>query len=245
MNSKVAVISDIHGNCSALKAALKKIDEDLDIKHIYCLGDLIGIGHETNEVLELLFSRKDISFVLGNHDQAVLHILEGIEPDSKGEERVHHHWIASRLDKQFVPHLTNIPITLNTTINGKKLLFVHYHLTKNNKFQSIDNNPNASGLDELYRNTVTNVVCFGHHHMVHHFKSKDRLYLNPSSLGCNHKPIAEYATINIGNSGEIDVSFKEVPYDNTDFLLSFKKLNVPASDFILKIFYGNQHLNYI
>jgi predicted phosphodiesterase len=53
MSKKIALISDIHGNSSALKAVLKKIEEDIGIEHIYWLGDLIGIGYETNEVLEL------------------------------------------------------------------------------------------------------------------------------------------------------------------------------------------------
>ena len=204
---------------------------------------MIGIGHETNEVLELLFSRKNISYVRGNHDEAVINIIEGIEPESKGEEREHHNWIASKLDNKFIPDLTSIPIKLSTEINEKKFLFLHYHLTEN-KLLSIDNQPSVSGLDEIYGTSETDVVCFGHHHMVHHFKSRERLYINPSSLGCNHKPIAEYATLTFGQSGEIDVSFLEVPYDNKEFLLSFKKQNVPASDFILEVFYGNQHLNH-
>lgn len=241
---KIAIIADIHGNYSALKAVLRRIDDDKEIENIYCLGDLIGIGHETNEVLELMFSRNDISFVLGNHDEAVIKLIEGMEPESKGEEKEHHKWVAERLDEKFISRLKSIPFKLNVSLNGKKLLFQHYHLNENNKFLSINKEPTVKQLDEIYRNTETDVVCFGHHHMVHHFKSKQRLYLNPSSLGCNHRPIAEYTTLFIGNSGELKVSFIEVPYDNKDFLLSFKKKKVPASDFILNFFYGNQHLNY-
>jgi hypothetical protein len=89
------------------------------------------------------------------------------------------------------------------------------------------------------------VVCFGHHHVIHHFKTKKRLYLNPSSLGCCYKPFAPYATLTIGENGEMNINFHEVPYDNKDFLLGYKRLNVPDSDFILKVFHGSQHLNYM
>jgi hypothetical protein len=41
-------------------------------------------------VLELLFSRQDVSYVLGNHDEAILMIIEGKEPTGIGEEREHH-----------------------------------------------------------------------------------------------------------------------------------------------------------
>ena len=64
--------SDIHGNAPALKAVLKEIDERRDVDHIYCLGDMLGIGPDSNEVLEMLFSRSDVSMITGNHDEAIL-----------------------------------------------------------------------------------------------------------------------------------------------------------------------------
>lgn len=118
--NKFAIITDIHGNSCALKAVLDDIDKDNQIEHIYCLGDLIAIGHETNEVLDLLFSRNDISIVRGNHDEAILNIMNGKDPGSTGEEREHHEWIASRLDKRFISQLQSIPKKLTTNINEKR-----------------------------------------------------------------------------------------------------------------------------
>ncbi|MGP4106453.1 metallophosphoesterase family protein [Virgibacillus sp. L01] len=240
---KVAIVADIHGNSAALKAVLDDIDKDEQIKHIYCLGDLIGIGHETNEVLELLFSRNDISFVMGNHDEAVLKILDGNEPGSVGDEREHHKWIASGLDEKLISRLKSIPMRQNARINGENFLFIHYHLNAQDEFLPIDNQPTSKRLDDIYELTDADVICFGHHHTVHHFKSKERLYLNPSSLGCTPKPLAPYAKLQVGEFGQINVSFIEVSYDNKEFLLGYEKLNVPAGDDILKNFHGNQHLN--
>ncbi|HWK23601.1 MAG TPA: metallophosphoesterase family protein [Ureibacillus sp.] len=239
---KFAIITDIHGNSSALKAVLDDIDQDQDIKHIYCLGDLIGIGHETNEVLELLFSRESISFVKGNHDEDILKILEGHEPQGIISKSEHHKWIASKILKTFIPKLISIPKKLVENINGKKFLFIHYHLDESNSFLPIDEQPSTKELDRIYENSNVDIVSFGHHHTVHHFKSKDRIYLNPGSLGCNHVPLAPYATVRVGEAGQVDISFKEVPYDNREFLLSYEKLNVPAKEFILKVFHGNQHI---
>lgn len=58
---KIAIITDVHGNAPALKAALSEIDNRRDIEHIYCLGDMVAIGPDTNEVLHMLFSRADVS----------------------------------------------------------------------------------------------------------------------------------------------------------------------------------------
>ncbi|WHY88497.1 metallophosphoesterase family protein [Neobacillus novalis] len=245
MEKKIAIISDIHGNQSALKAVFDDISQEGKIDHIYCLGDLVGIGYETNEVLELLFSRDDISFVLGNHDEAILDIIAGREPYSKKKEREHHEWIASHLDRKFLPFLLAIPTTIDAVYNEKKLLFSHYHLDEHGDFLSVDYEPTIEKLDFLYRDSSADIVCFGHHHVIHHFKTKKRLYLNPCSLGCYPKPLASYTILTIGERGEIGVTFKEAPYDNKEFLLGYNRQNVPDSEYILKMFHGNQHLQYL
>jgi putative phosphoesterase len=245
MEKKIAVIADIHGNYSALKAVLNDIDLVDQIDHIYCLGDLIGIGYETNEVLELLLSRYDISYVMGNHDEAILDVLAGRDVYSRGKEKEHHEWIAHRLNLKFVPFLTDLPVTLNVEINGKRILFVHYHLNKSGEFLSVDYEPTEEKLDKHYQTSNADLICFGHHHVIHHFKSKERLYLNPSSLGCYHQPLASYAILSFGELGQINITIKEVPYDNKEFLLGYQKLGVPDADYLLKYFHGNQHLKYL
>jgi len=65
----ILVISDIHGNVTALDAVLKdagKVDE------IWCLGDLLGYGPDPNEVVKKIRSLKNCSCLIGNHDAAVL-----------------------------------------------------------------------------------------------------------------------------------------------------------------------------
>jgi predicted phosphodiesterase len=67
---RLAVISDIHGNCDALKQVLADIDAS-DIDDTICLGDNIGYGPEPNEVIELLQER-NIPSVVGNHELGVI-----------------------------------------------------------------------------------------------------------------------------------------------------------------------------
>lgn len=63
---KIALISDIHGNYEALKAVLANIDE-MGIKDIYCLGDVVGYYSQVNECCDEL-RRRQISTIMGNHD---------------------------------------------------------------------------------------------------------------------------------------------------------------------------------
>ncbi|GGA81480.1 metallophosphoesterase family protein [Ornithinibacillus halotolerans] len=242
MGERVAIITDIHGNSEALKAVLDDIERE-NISHIYCLGDMVAIGHETNKVMELLFSQENISFVLGNHEESILKIVNGVINDSDDIVQQHHEWIANNLDPKYIESLAMIPKRLEREIAGKKLLFVHYHLFENNRFLPLDTEPTEQKLEKIYENTDIDIVCFGHHHTIHHFKTANRLYVNPGSLGCGHSPLAPYGIIEIGREGQINVQFKEVPYDNTGFLREIERLKFPAYEFVLKNFHGNQHLH--
>ena len=244
MQKKIAVIIDIHGNSSALKAVLSDIEKSR-VEHIYCLGDLIAIGHETNQVLDMLHLRKDVSYVRGNYEEAILNILDGKEPGSQGEERDHHYWVAQNMNKKFIPFLRQMPKKLEHKINGKKFLFLHYHLNEEHQFLDIETNPSARKLDDLYKNEDADIVCFGHHHALHHFKGNERMYLNPGALGCHNKPIATYAMISVKADGCVDCIVKEIGYDNREFLLNYNKYDVPAKDTILSIFHGNQDKNFV
>lgn len=68
--SRVAIISDIHGNLQALLAVLCAIDE-LDVEDVVCLGDVVGYGPNPRECLELV-AQRCAAVVRGNHDDGVL-----------------------------------------------------------------------------------------------------------------------------------------------------------------------------
>ena len=51
---KFAILTDVHGNFDALQTVLDDIDNREDIDQIFNLGDNIGIGHETNKVLDMI-----------------------------------------------------------------------------------------------------------------------------------------------------------------------------------------------
>lgn len=244
---KIGVITDIHGNASALKAVFNELDKRQDIDHIYCLGDMIGIGPDTNEVLNILFTRNDVSMITGNHDEAVLALLKGEEyPLSHSHVKEHHQWIADNMDKDFISKLEQLPRTINITIENKSILFIHYHIEKNKLNEHISQDPysrivelSLENLTSLFNEYKENLICFGHHHPLHFFEGNNTIFLNPSSLGCNSKSTAPYSIVEI-KKDNITVSLEEVSYDNSTFLKSYELLKVPDRDLLIKIFHGNQ-----
>jgi putative phosphoesterase len=235
---KIAVLTDIHGNLSALRAVLSDIRKEGDIDHLFCLGDMIGIGPDTNEVLECLTSLSNISFVSGNHEEALLHIQNG-RGCMQGHEQAyrHHQWIAQRLDENYVPFLRSLFRQMTVELEGCRALMTHYHTNHTGGFQPIDPNPDGEKLDRLYADSPYDLVCFGHHHPVHWFQTNRRTYVNPGALGCNERSVARYGLIQI-TGGVPVVHLREVEYDRKAFLQSYIDLDVPDREFIVKVFHG-------
>ena len=67
---RLALISDIHGNLTALEAVLADIDSQ-QVETIHCLGDVIGYGPEPAACIELVEKRCTVK-LLGNHEYVVM-----------------------------------------------------------------------------------------------------------------------------------------------------------------------------
>jgi diadenosine tetraphosphatase ApaH/serine/threonine PP2A family protein phosphatase len=80
---KIAFMSCIHSNISALEAVGKDIEAQ-GVDKVYCLGDIVGYGAYPRECVDYIRSRKWPT-VLGNHDFAVLNpaYAENFTPAAK------------------------------------------------------------------------------------------------------------------------------------------------------------------
>lgn len=238
----IAILADIHGNSPALKAVLDEIDQRGDVRQIYCSGDLIGIGPDTNEVLEMV-TQRGIQSVSGNHDQAVLALVEG-EPYPKSHSKTlkHHEWIASHLQPESVLILKSLPRIVTTQFGGHKVLMTHYHYKDETLPISQDPfspivEPAFDTIQQLFCDRKETFITFGHHHPVHYFHTATNWWVNPGSLGCHVKAEARYALVHILDEGLI-VNLHAVPYERENWLKQYEKLKVPDRDYILKVFHG-------
>lgn len=72
---KVAVISDVHGNATALQAVLKDV-EARDVEAVWFLGDILGYGPLPVTCINLLDAYNPPVWLMGNHDRAGLLVWE-------------------------------------------------------------------------------------------------------------------------------------------------------------------------
>ena len=239
MTTHIALITDIHGNAPALRAALAAIDAAPGIHHIYCLGDAVSIGPDVNEVLDMLRARPNLSMVRGNHEGYVLACRRGqtLPPEVGAGEAEHQRWIADRLTPSHAEWLAALPFQIDAEYEGVRIRFLHYPMNEANRFVSW--RPELPRLEEHFAGAPVDVVCCGHFHEMEVQQGAGRLYVNPRSLGCCHRPVARYAILTL-EAGQARVELGEAPYDNRAFLASYDTLQVPERDFIRCIFHGVQ-----
>lgn len=110
------------------------------------------------------------------------------------------------MDKVFISKLEQLPRMINITMKGKSILFIHYHIESIKFDEHISKdpfshivNPSLENLTNLFKENKDDFICFGHHHQIHFFEGDNTIFLNPGSLGCNSKPTAPYAIVNIEN----------------------------------------------
>jgi putative phosphoesterase len=112
----VAALADVHGNLPALEAVLEEVDAE-GVDAIVCGGDIVG-GPFSAEVLDLLTSRANVSFVRGNADRMVLEGSDEHGQDWEAERR--------RLGSTRLAAVASWPLTVELEIEGLgRTLFCH------------------------------------------------------------------------------------------------------------------------
>ncbi|MBF0795832.1 metallophosphoesterase family protein [Mammaliicoccus lentus] len=241
---KFAILTDIHGNYDALEAVIKDIDSRSDIEHIYNLGDNIGVGHKTNEVLDLVTNRKDMTNIAGNHDEAIMAVAHNeTYPESlKNKFYEHHQWIVEHLDSKYYTFLNQLDREITKEIDGLNFYFTHYRILEEDMDKHISEDPfqpivepSLEHVHGLFNGIDADFVTFGHNHVLHHFDDIETIYFNPGSVGLNNGAYAVYGIVEV-KDGAINVERIKVPYDNQAFLDGFEEKNVPGNELIFESF---------
>ena len=176
--TKIAVISDVHGNLEALKAVLEDIKEK-KIEKIYCLGDTIGKGNRPNECLSLL---KDSIMVYGNWEDAFNNNLCSSPLDF---ERFNH--LNEQLSEENKERIKALPLCQELYISWRLVRL--FHASPNNAW---DNILPIDRIEELYKqflptentsDNIADVAIYSHTHMQNLMKLYNRTLINVGSVG--------------------------------------------------------------
>ena len=237
---KRALISDIHGNQEALRAVLDDINQ-LEIKEIYCLGDVVGYGPNPRECIDLCLDLP-VS-ILGNHDQAAIFDPDGFNPVALRAI----YWTREELEERRGNSTENnrrwdfLGEMPRSKIEGK-LLFVHGSpRDPTNEYVFPEDVYNQRKMDSLFDRLEH--FCFqGHTHIPGIF-SQNRDFVSPDECDDEYTLSDDKIMVNVGSVGQPrDGDARSCYVILTDDQLTFRRVEYDVETTITKI-YNNPELD--
>lgn len=158
---KLGIISDVHGDYSALATALERLTTHHRVDQVLCAGDLIGRGPQPDEVV-LTMRQYCIPTVRGNHDEW--------------------HYLLSADNKNF---LKGLPLEWRGQYDGRTIFMCHGK-PGNNLWGLYRDHISNTLLNMMLGSLGADVLITGHTHMPLFVRVQNGCVINPGSLYTFH-----------------------------------------------------------
>ena len=240
---RIAVISDIHGNCVSLDAALADIRRD-GVDQIVCLGDAIQGGPQPAAVVARL-REVGCPVVMGNADEWLLTGDEsGGEHFSAERLRKMHEvraWSLTQLADDDRAFISQFKPTVEIALEGGRSLLCFHGSPASFDDIILPTTPEEEfqGYLGAY---VPSILTGGHTHMqqIRRVGATDSFFFNPGSIGLAYShqqpedrfrtdPWAEYALLSVEN-GRIALDLRRVPIDLSALLDVYRSSGRPHAE---------------
>ena len=235
--TKIAVLSDIHGNTTALEAVLAdakvaKVDE------YWLLGDILMPGTGRRRILDLLADLPITARVLGNWEDSLWRGLHRKLDLTKASHRYllrQCQYILEEISPEEIEDLHNQPMQVHRRF-GNLTVGITHHLPDKNWGRELIHTGKQEGFDRLVTEPHASIAVYGHiHQQLLRYGSDGQLILNPGSIG---QPFfldaklrkdlrAQYMILEFDETGLADVDFRRVDYDVEAELQLAKDLKLP------------------
>jgi len=216
---QLLILSDIHGNVSALTSVLEDVQNKYKINALALLGDCIDYGMRSNMVIQNLQKIRwpVICSLWGNHEQAIM--KEDFTRFSSLRGVLSAQNTKKHLSMDSFLYLDNQKAKCGYEefiFSGKQFLAVHGSL-EDPYWKAITPGSELEGYEKY------DYVLSGHNHIPHAFSvfyqvndpamrnKKKTCFINPGSVGQprNHDPRAQYAVLDT----EYGIHLNAVAYD--------------------------------
>lgn len=212
--TKLAILSDMHGNSAATEVVLAGIDAH-EPDEVLCLGDLVGYGARPNETIDLVRSR-GIPTVMGNYDDGVgfdrddcgCAYKDDLERD-RGQQSLM--WTRSVVTDERKAWLRTLVPELRREINGVRIRLVHGSPRRMNEYLFEDRD--LASLARIARGADCDVLVFGHTHVARTIEGVR--FINTGSVGKpkDGDPRAGWVLLTVGRDGTVASEMHRVRYD--------------------------------
>lgn len=241
---KIAVISDVHGNKSALDKVLDDIKQKKADK-IYCLGDIAMGGYDPNYTIDKLFELKnkmndDFEIIQGNTDKLIVDYNDTLyEKMLKANPLMAQ---ALNLDVKIIDDdkkrlLSNLNIDKILTVNGVKIHLVHGSPRKQD--ENIFPDTPSSEVEKMVETSPADVILCGHTHVPCGFSlNSGKTVVNAGSIGrsMTKDKMPVYLLMTINSNGAYSFEHIKVKYDNKQTAQLIKERNFELSEEFSKLY---------
>lgn len=235
---KVAVFSDIHGNCVGLEAMLEDLAGE-SIDQWVCLGDAIQGGAQPSETVARLRAL-NCPVVMGNADAWLLTGIdagmEQIDPARMQTMMAVREWSLSQLSQADRDFISGFQPHVNVKLPGGRTLLCFHGSPTSFHDVLLPETP-----DRVFRAVLGSwsgdILCGGHTHVQYIRRLGDQFFFNPGSVGfaySHHQsdhdfradPWAEYAVLTV-DERRVGLEFRRVPLDLDVLLAVFSQSGRP------------------
>jgi putative phosphoesterase len=205
MSTRIAVLSDVHGNVLAVEAvrkALKKEKPDV----VLIAGDLVMNGAEPGATVDVIreMERDGAIVVQGNTDIAVADADYAaafpwmLESGVSEAVRAAAEWAHDALDDDQLAWLRRLPAERRVRIGDDLVLLTH--ASPGSQTQGFDKGLDPSTIYERISRTDARVICCGHTHVPDVQEFGWKVVVNDGSAGYafDGDPTASWALVTIG-----------------------------------------------
>ena len=133
MNHKIAILSDIHGNTTALQAVLSDAKRQ-EATEYWLLGDIFLPGPGANDLVALLKDLPITASVRGNWDDCVLEVLDGeygLEHPQEIQSMRMTQFLMERMNPATIVWLRSLPLLEKKEVEGLRFSISHNLPNKN------------------------------------------------------------------------------------------------------------------
>ena len=235
--TKIALLSDIHGNTTALEAVLEDAKR-AGVEEYWLLGDVLMPGTGRRHLLNLLEELPITVQILGNWEDSLWRAMKGMLDPSRASHRYlmrHCQYILEEIRPEEIEAMQSLPMQVHRKVSGLRVGITH-HLPDKNWGRELIHIGDQKDFDRLVTNPPCDLAVYGHiHQQFFRYGSGGELILNPGSIG---QPFflqanlrkdlrAMYAILEFDESGLKDVAFRRVSYDIEKELQLAKDLKLP------------------
>ena len=164
MNHKIAILSDIHGNATALEAVVADAKTQ-GASEYWLMGDIFLPGPGANDLVALLKELPITASVRGNWDDCVLEALDGqygLEDPQEVQLLRMTQYLMERMDPATIDWLRSLPMLEKREVDGLRFSLSHNLPNKNYGGDLLVEN-DTEKFDQLLDDEV-DVAVYGHVH---------------------------------------------------------------------------------